>query len=404
MSDIDTEELKSFAPIIPYIRTYYSNKLAIDEKRSTNKIMYAKCLWHEENTASLVFFCNGTYKCFGCGEHGDVITFVQRVENVTFQEACQIVGNNVGYEVILTPPNPAHEAYKDTLDNYTRRYWSNLQQDGNALSYLVCERGIDKSMIDLFRIGFTDKEEYKYRTDIGNISSKIVFPILEHKRHNPKCVGMAYRGLTDEKPKYINDQNQDGRDGQDPNLSGVFIKGNLLYGLPYAYNDIANSGYLILVEGYMDVISLHQSGIKNVVGAMGTSITDNQIKEIAKVTRNVVLFLDGDKAGTNAMLKVVKSLYEAGLQVAICTLDNNIDPADLCKSLSFDFNQISTVIKRKTKPAIEIVINKATERYETIAITERTKALNEAMPIIDVIPDAAIKDLYKSQLYKKLDI
>ncbi len=402
MDDIDTDELKAYAPIIPYVKQFYKDRIHI--VKETHNVAFAPCIWHSEKTASLAFFANGSYKCFGCGEHGDIITLVQNMENLTFQEACKMIGDNVGYEVILEEPNPVFEAYKDTLDNHTRRYWHNLQNNGEALRYLLCERGISKEMIDLFRLGYTDQAEYKYRTDMGNISSKIVFPILEHKRRKPKCVGMAYRGLTDEKPKYINDVNQDGREGQDPQLAGVFVKGDLLYGMSLAYEGIAKNNYLILVEGYFDVISLHQAGITNVVGSMGTSITENQINAISKVTKNVLLFLDGDNAGTSAMLKTIKDLYTAGISVATCILENNMDPADLCKTLNFDNNAIRMEIKNHTKQGIELVVNHAVERYENIATTERTRALRAAMPVIESVQDSAIRELYKSKLYKRLDI
>ena len=401
MSDIDTEELKTYAPIVPYIQKHYGDKIQIKKQ---GKVAVAKCIWHQEDTASLTFFPNGTYKCFGCGEHGDIITFVQKMENATFQEACKMIGDNVGYDVVLEEPNPVFESYKDQLDNHTRRYWINLQQNGDAMRYLICERGISKEMIDLFRLGFTDSEEYKYRSDIGGISNKIVFPILEHKRRNPKCVGMAYRGLTNEKPKYINDPNQEGRENQRPELQGVFIKGNMLYGMPMSYSGIASFGHVILVEGYMDVISMHQAGFTNTVGAMGTSLTENQITEISKVTKNVLLLMDGDKAGENSMLRVIKDLYAQGLNVVICLLDNNMDPADLCKSLDFDNARIKTEMKSHMMQGIELVINHAVKKYESVVISERTKALRESMPVIDNVQDKAIKEMYKSLLYKRLDI
>lgn len=400
--DIDTDELKAYAPIIPYVKKFYKDKIHI--VRETNNVAFASCIFHSEKTASLAFFTNGTYKCFGCGAYGDIITFVQNIENLRFQEACKMIGDNVGYDIVLEEPNPVFESYKDTLDNHTRRYWSNLQNNGDALKYLLCKRGISKEMIDLFRLGYTDPEEYKYRTDMGGISNKIVFPILEHKRRNPKCVGMAYRGLTDEKPKYVNDLNQDGREGQDPNLAGVFVKGDLLYGLPMAYDSISKNNYLILVEGYFDVISMHQAGLCNTVASMGTSITENQIKAICNVTNNVLLFLDSDKAGTSAMLKAIKDLYGAGINVAVCILENNMDPADLCKSLDFDYFTVNNTIKNHTKQGIELVVNNAVERYENIATTERTKALRAAMPIIESVKDSSIRELYKSKLLKRLDI
>lgn len=401
--DIDTQELKMHAPLIPYVQKHYAKVLPI-EKTSTNSV-FTRCPWHGENTASLALFANGSYKCFGigCGEHGDIITLVQKLENVSFQEACKMIGDNVGYEVILEPPNPVHEAYKDKMDNHTRRYWCNLQQSGEAMKYLICERGINKEMIDLFRLGLTDSEEFKYRTDMGGISHKLTFPILEHKK-KPKCVGIAYRGFTNEQPKYINDASQDGREGQDPSLVGVFIKGNMLYGYPMAIDSIRRNNFVYVVEGYFDVIALHQSGITNTVGSMGTALTANQIQQIAKATNNVVLFLDNDNAGTNAMMRSLKDLYSAGLNVAVCQVPGDKDPADLCKRHDFTFDVILDLIRKNTRPAIELAIDMAVAKYETTVINERTKALKTAMPIIDSVQDTHVRNMYQSMLNKRLDI
>lgn len=402
--EINTDELKNAAPIIPYVEKHYSKELPI-LKRSKN-VVFTKCPWHDENTASLAFFSNGSYKCFGggCEAHGDVISLVERMENLQFQEACKMIGDNVDYEITLEEPNPVFEAYKDVLDNHTRRYWSNLQNSQTALDYLIKERKICRGMIDKFRLGLTDTEEYKYRTNVGGISNRIVFPILEHKRNKPKCVGMAYRGFTDEQPKYINDPNLDGREGQNPDLAGFFIKGNLLYGLPFAYESIKVQGHIILTEGYFDVISLHQGGIQNAVGVMGTAITESQIETISKLTKNVLLLLDGDKAGINAMMKNIRALYAAGLNVAVCILESGMDPDELCKKLDFVESKITKYIKEHTEQGIDFVIREAVSKYENIATIERAKAVRTAMPIIDSVQDENIKELYKRSLYKRLDM
>ncbi len=399
---MDINAFKDHIAIIPYVKKHYPDKIPII--RESKNVAFAKCVWHNEVTGSLALYANGSYKCFGCGEHGDIINLVQYMENLNFKEACQLIGENTGYEVNIEPPNITHEAYKDSMDNHTRRYWSNLQKNGVALDYLMNQRGLTKETMDLFRLGLTDLEEYRYRTDIGNISNKISFPILEHKRNNPKCVGMAYRTLSGEIPKYINDLNQESREKQDPALDGVFIKGNLLYGLSHAYKSIADNGYVILVEGYMDVISLHQAGITNAVGAMGTSITEAQIKALSSVTSNVLLFMDNDKAGTDSMFKVIKSLYQQGLTVGVCISNNFNDPADLCLSYDFNSYRIQKEIKNSTKQGIELIVNRSVEKYETMVTTERAKAISLAMPIIEAVTNDSIKEMYKSKLYKRLDI
>lgn len=403
MHEIDTDELKAHAPLIPYIQQFYSDKIHIE--KISNGTAFARCLWHQENTPSLAFFANGTYKCFGgCGAHGDLITLVQSLERVSFEEACKIIGDNVGYPINLEPPNPIWEAYKDNLDNHCRRYWSLLQSTPDALNYIMNVRGISPEMIDRFRLGLTDQNEYRIRPEIGNISNRIVFPILEHKRKNPKCVGMAYRGLTDQKPKYVNDANQEGRDGQDPNLAGVFIKGNMLYGLYQAYEGIKQFGYAVLTEGYFDVIALHQTGITNAICTMGTSITQAQIEALSKLTKNVLLLYDGDKAGLEGMVRCIKALYGAKFNVVVCVLDGGQDPADLCKSFNFDFMSVSKAIQQRTQQSIDFLLNRILSGYENTVTKERVKALQLGLPILELIADPAIKRIFEAQLYKRLGI
>lgn len=401
--DINAEELKAAAPIIEYVEKFYSNKIRFAEK--SNNCCKAYCIWHKDtDSPSLAFFSNGTYKCFGCGEHGDVITFVQKQENVTFQEACKIIGDNVGYEVILTPPNPYHEAYKDTMDNHTRRYWYNFQMSNLAKEYMMESRGLTKETLDLFRIGLTDMNEYKYRRDIGGISSRISFPILENKIHNPKCIGMGYRTLQNETPKYINDCNQEGRDNQDKNIAGVFVKGNVLYGYPMACQSIRKKGFAIVTEGYVDVLSMHQAGLTNTVSIMGTSFTENQVQLIKKMTDNVLLILDSDKAGINAMLKILPLLFRYNLNVMICTLQKGMDPADLCLANNFDYNVVSKIIKENSILAETFLIDTAVSKYESYVMSERRKVIQNVMPIFDNILDTKTKDVYIDMLYKRLDM
>ena len=409
MEDINTDELKKMAPIVPYIKSRYSN--IIHFTKETDRIAECNCIWHEESTPSLKFFKDtNTYKCYGeCGKSGDVITLVEELENIGFIDACKQIGDDVGYEINLEPPNAKHEAYKDKMNAYNVRYTKNLFNDKEALSYLMEERKIKKEFLLLFRIGVTDYAEYKYRDDLGGISHRISFPILEHNRTHPKCVGMAYRTLRNEKPKYINDPNQEGRKindttSQDPDIAGVFIKGNLLYGYPMAYNSIIKNGYAILTEGYLDVISMHQTGISNTVGVMGTSITKRQIQELAKITKRVVLMLDGDSAGQTAMLRPIADMYEAGLEVIICILPNGIDPADLCKKYDFDKEKISLIIKNSMKQSIQVVIDNAVRNYENSVIKERILAIENAMPIINAMPNEYARKIYKDALYKRLNI
>jgi len=398
--DIDTKELKSMAPIVPYIKQFYKDKIIIESENDT--VAFAKCIFHEENTASLAFYNNGTYKCFGCGEHGDIITLVQKIENVDFQTACIMIANNIGYQIKEININPDWEKYKDTLDNHCRRYWKNLQNNADALNYIVNIRKISPEMINKFRLGYTDINEYQYRNDMGNISNKLVFPILEHRKINPKCVGMAYRGLTDEKPKYINDHNQTGQNGQDKALNGVFIKGNLLYGLAQSYQSIIKNNFVFIVEGYFDVISMHQAGFTNTVGIMGTSITEEQIKAILNVTNNVFLLLDNDKAGQSAINRYVPELIKYDIRPVICILDGFKDPDEMCKYFNYNNQKIYQFIMNHMKEAVHDYIYKEIERYKDITSRERIKAFTRLYPVINSIPNPALRIAYMKELEKEL--
>lgn len=375
---IDTDNLKKSAPIIPYITTFYSDKIKLE--RYTNDGAFAKCVFHEEDTASLMIYSNGTYKCFGCGAHGDIITLVEHMENVGFQDACTIIANNVGFD-IPEVQNPQWEEYYQAMNEHGARYNQNLKDPANqaAMSYLLNERQLTIQTINAFGLGFTASNEYQFRTDIGNIGNCITFPYFSnHQSINkkPKCVGFAYKPLGDSKSKYLNDRNQDGLDGQDPRFKGVFIKGNLLYGYPMAYKSILENKFAIVVEGYFDVLSMHQSGITNVVGSMGTALTDNQITLLTKITNHVVLMMDSDSAGINAMEKIIRKLAAYGVNISICLLSNFKDPDEMCKNLKFDCKEIIKYIKESSEDGLLYLISKATRKFRNNMLMQKKSILD----------------------------
>lgn len=399
--DIDVEDFKSYAPIIPYVKKFYKDKIPIIKEGKN--VAFAKCIFHQENTASLAFFTSGKYKCFGCGAHGDLIDLVRYMNNLDFKEACMEIGKNVGHEVQFEPPNPHWQAYKEELDNHCRRYWSNLQKDAEALNYVINTRKITPETIDRFRLGLTDVNEYKFRTDIGNISHKLVFPILEHST-KPHAVGMAYRGFTDEKPKYINDHNQEGREGQKQELAGVFIKGNMLYGMSQARDSINQQGFVMVTEGYFDVISMHQAGMENTVGLMGVNMSDIQASELVKRTDRIVLMLDADEAGRNGTVNAILQLFKLNVSVYVCSLKDFHDADELCKKYNYDFNRISSYIKTNMVNAYNYLADNLTVSYTNYVTNERAKILQKAEPFISSISSDIQRQLFLSMLYKRLDM
>lgn len=395
---VPIEALKTAMPLSLYLQNYYK----LDLRKSGN-VFVCNCPFHEEKTGSFVVF-KDNYHCYGCGEHGDIINFTQKKERLGFKEACELIAQNEGIEYTIEPPNKYHEQYKNIMEEHSNRYAEQLlATDNNALDYLTKERGLTIESIKKFRLGLVPDKEYKSRNDIGGISNRISFPIFENKNKKyAKCLGMGYRTLVPgEKPKYINDKNQS---DQNSNLYGVFIKGNCLYGYQEAEESIRKRNFAIIVEGYMDVISLHQSGIKNTVGAMGTSVTQAQIDSIAKLTKNVILFLDGDNAGVTNMFRILPMFLKTGINVKMIVAKNNKDAADICKDFNFDTRKVYNYICVNSKLALEYMLNLAFMEYSDVVMNEKRKIYNKIMPIINCIENEIDKELYLSSLKKKLEI
>lgn len=323
-----------------------------------------------------------------------------------------MIADNVGVEYSLTPPNPYYERYKDEMNEHTRRYWRNLQDNKIALEYLKETRGILNENIDLFRLGYVPLDEYT-RRDTPYISGRISFPILEvkHDLKLCKCLAMGYRTLKDEKPKYVNDKNQtgdpggDGRKPQDPNIAGVFVKNQCLYGLSHSINYIKKANSVIVVEGYFDVISLYQSQIKNIVGLMSTSLSEYNINVLKNLTSNLILFLDNDSAGFKSTIKQLPTLFEKGFNVKlVITKENNkMDPADMCLGYNFDRDCAVKYINDNCVLAAHYQLNELFYEYEKKSLNLKRNCLAQVSNILKNITNPTDLILYEDYVKKRLN-
>lgn len=397
-SDIDG--LKSVIDLRDYVNRFLKDYIQFD-KESKN-VSFAKCVFHQENTPSLAFYSERFY-CFGCGKCGDVIDLVMYLKKLDFKEACLEIASNVGYDLKFEPPNPVWEKFYAERLNHARRYYMNLLKNADAMNYLMNIRQISPDTIYKFMLGFTDADEYKYRQDMGNISSKIVFPIFDSRR-TPTITGMAYRGLTNEKPKYINDANQTGQNGQDKALDGAFVKGNMLYGYFQAKESIANEGYAIITEGYFDVISMHDSGLCNTVGIMGTKLTDAQAMLLAKRTDKAIIMLDADEAGKGGAVNAIKMLMSKGIVSSVCVLQDAHDADELCKGFNHDKKYIQSYIKKNLITSEMFLINSMTAKYKDFVVSERNRIVSEGRKICENMSDPVQKEVFMRTLYKEVDM
>jgi DNA primase len=318
------------------------------KKRGTSLI--GNCPFHNEKTPSFhVSVTKGIYKCFGCGKGGDSVRFIMDHEKYSYPEALKFLAQKYNIEVEEkeeTPENVELNNARESLyviSQYAANYFSNEMWTGEqgraiGLSYFK-ERGFREDIIRKFELGYSPdqwdalllsaksaghKEEYLERTgltvrnDKGKVydrfRGRVMFPI-----HNftGRIIGFGGRTLKTDKnvPKYVNSPESD-----------IYHKSNVLYGLFQAKKAIREADNCYLVEGYADVLSVHQAGVENVVASSGTSLTTEQIRLIGRFSQNVTILYDGDAAGIKASLRGLDMILEEGLNVKVVNFPDGHDP------------------------------------------------------------------------------
>jgi len=317
------------------------------KKRGTNYI--GNCPFHNEKTPSFtVSPAKEIYKCFGCGKSGNTITFVMEHEKYSYVEALKWLAARYNIEVEETETSPEQKQLAQTADslyiinNFAQKFFTEQlfhTEEGNhiALSYLK-ERGFRNDVLEKFQVGYNpDSRDTLTRALLGsqfnrellpktglvsvrneelvdNYRGRIIFPI---HGITGKIIGFGARviGKSDRGPKYINTPENE-----------IYSKSKILYGAYFARMAIDKANECLLVEGYTDVVSLHQAGIENVVASGGTSLTTDQLRLIKKYTNNLTIIYDGDSAGIKAALRGLDMALEESLNVRLVLIPDNEDP------------------------------------------------------------------------------
>lgn len=317
------------------------------KKRGVNLI--GLCPFHNEKTPSFnVSAPKGIFKCFGCGKGGNAVNFLMEHEHYSYPEALRYLAKKYGIEIVEEKPTPEQQEALDekeslfNLSVFAQKFFEDQlhhTEEGKAIgmSYLK-ERGFNLETIKKFGIGYCPgkwdafsqhalkngyKKEYLLKTSLSKAKDqllydtfrgRIIFPI-----HNlsGRVLGFGARILTSEKnrPKYINSSE-----------SEIYQKSKVLYGLYFAKSPMASLDNCYLVEGYTDVISMHQAGITNVIATSGTALSVDQIKLINRYTANVTLLFDNDPAGIKAAFRGIEMILEEGLNVRIVLFPDGEDP------------------------------------------------------------------------------
>lgn len=313
-------------------------------KRSGSNYM-CLCPFHSEKTPSFsVSASKQFFNCFGCGEGGNVISFIQKIEKLTFIEALKLLAERAGVEVKdyknhkeLERLNEKNEIIR--MNTETARYfYSRLIKSRKPLEYLK-SRGIDESILKSFGLGYALDSwdalikylisknfsiESIYKAGLAlpkkqrngyydRFRNRIIFPIIDLQG---KVIAFGGRVMDDSKPKYLNSPE-----------TPVFFKGNNIYGLNIVKR-IPQLDSIIVVEGYMDVLALHQYGINNAVASLGTAFTENQAKILKRFSNNIIISYDSDLAGQTATLRGLAVLEKQGCKVKVLQMPSGKDPDD----------------------------------------------------------------------------
>ena len=414
MNDIKEviEDVKSRCDIVSTISQYMSVKPSGSNYKGL-------CPFHGEKTPS--FYINTSkqiYKCFGCGEGGDVINFVMKMENLDFIDAVKLLASRYGIEINTNMDEDTKlrieksKKYQDIHTEAARFYFTNLIKEKNPGYQYLRTRGLDDKIIKKFGLGYSlnswntlrdyllskgyEKKDliecglfgYKSETDTiyDKFRNRVMFPIFDYRGN---VIGFGGRVLDDSLPKYLNSPD-----------SLIFNKRLNLYGLNFARKEIKDRT-VILVEGYMDLISLYQYDIKNVVATLGTALTEQQGQLIKRYADTAIISYDSDDAGVKATLRGIDILTKLGISVRVLNLKDCKDPDEFIRK--YGVLEYKNAIESSTH-YIKYKIDILKRSFNIQNDEEKVKFAKEASKIIKELKSPVEIDYYTKYLSSQIDI
>lgn len=387
----------------------------------------ANCPFHNEKTPSFhVSAAKGIYKCFGCGKAGNVVTFIQDHEKLTYPEAIRWLADHYKITLDETERTPeqqqqqlAGEALR-ILNEYAANYFHDIllnSEEGQliGLSYFK-QRGFRKEIIERFRLGYNpEHNEEFYHTGVkkgykpelmekaGLIKNRngsfhdvyrgrVIFPI---QSLTGRVLGFGARILksNDRAPKYINTPENE-----------LYVKSRVLYGMYQSRQAISKLDECLLVEGYTDVISLHQGGVENVVASSGTSLTEDQLRLISQLTRNLTILYDGDPAGIKAALRGLDMALSRSFNVQLVLFPEGEDPDSFIqKSGAAKFNEYIKTHKQDVI-SFRLQVGLAEVGNDPVKKSKLVNEIAESISRINKAEDFALQGHYMREAARKLDV
>jgi DNA primase len=382
------------------------------------------CPFHEERTPS--FSVNAQeklYHCFGCGVGGDTIKFVEEKEGLGFAEAVELLADRYGVELQREKEDPRAEARRqqrrrlgellDRTAGFYLQYLWDSEEAGKARAYLA-ERGLGEETLRAFAVGYApsawdavllrgQRAGFKVEElravglaqrgrsggEYDRFRERIMFPIRDRRGRTLGFGGRAMR--SDQGAKYINTAETD-----------FFHKSQTLYGIDLAKDAIARSGRVVVVEGYTDVLALHQAGIGDAVGVMGTAITEEQVAALSGMVDEVVLALDADSAGQDAMLRAQRVASGRKMRLRVAAMPAGEDPAEMMTADGGAERFKALLDGAVDLPAFQVGL--VLDGTDVSSPAERDRALSEAAPILAGMGETASRDDLVRRVAGALDL
>ena len=403
------EELKYASDIEELVSSY----VRLSRKGKNSKGL---CPFHSEKTPSFTVYPeNGSYYCFGCGAGGDVITFVRQVENLEYVEAVRFLAQKAGMrmpEDVQNDKTAMHRARILEINRETARYYHGVLMDekgGSTLNYLR-ERGLTPKTVKRFGLGYAPPGWNSLRDHLRSkgfsnedilaaavvsrgrndsiydqFRDRVMFPIIDLRGG---VIGFGGRVVQGGGPKYLNSPD-----------TMVFKKSRNLFALNYA--KATQSDTLLLAEGYMDVIALHQAGFDNAVATLGTSLTAEQSRLIAQYAKKVAIAYDSDTAGQAAAKRALSLFQETDVAVSVLEIKGAKDPDEYIKK--FGAQRFQGLIDGG-KSAVQYEIDKLKERFDLDSPEGRVAFLQQFCKLMAAIGSDLQREVYISQTARELDV
>ncbi|NPA55505.1 MAG: DNA primase [Epsilonproteobacteria bacterium] len=374
------QQLKSIIDIVDVVGNYIPLK-----KQGSNYT--ALCPFHSEKTPSFVVSpSKQIYHCFGCGASGDGIKFVMEIEKISYPEALEKLANMYNIKLEYTSNNDYQSL--DILDKLNGFYIQHLTANKTAYEYLR-KRGLHQSTIEKFALGYapSSQEQIEFFNQVNfplqkgvelgvfakgdrgiyaRLIDRITFPIF----HNNKIIAYGGRTISNHPAKYINYSN-----------TKLFNKSRTFYGLNFARDKILKTKQIIITEGYMDVIMLHQAGFENVVATLGTALTKDHLPTLNKLHADVIIAYDGDDAGINAAIKAASLLAQNSFDGGVVLFQEGYDPADMIQ----EGRDVEVLFQNK-EAFIPFVIKQIIAKYDISNPLQKQKAYEQIKQFILTLP------------------